>query len=167
MAAYVTTNEYVATFGAQETTRITNSSDSGSTATYDSAKVDAALEDSSEVVNGYAARRYVTPLSSTPLIVKGWTKALAREALYLNTGRMLDAVKDAADRVRAQLRDLALGNINLPVDQVGGTPPTLSIGLALTSNDRPTPVVGPALDAFTAPFTGESDVPRWRSTAGG
>lgn len=161
--AYVDVAEYVDTFGEQETKRIT--ADSATDTTYDSAKVEEALADSEEVVDGYISRRYAVPLVTVPKIVKGWVKALAREALHVNTGRMTDTVQQAADRARAQLKDLIAKNMDLPIDDVGGTPPApVSIGYAESSNDRTAPAFSgnPAFETYLDPLMYGSPLPAWR-----
>lgn len=164
---YLTVSEYVARFGAQETTNLTFegdlSLDPPPERIYDTAKVETAIGDAGDTVDTYVAARYATPITSPPSIVKGWVAVLARETLHVNVGRVTDAVKDAADVVRRQLADLSAGRTSLPIPASGDAPASVGLGYAETSNDqRPSVFGGGILDALTSPFVGLPDVPRWR-----
>lgn len=164
--AYLTVSEYVSRFGDRETILLTNDTApaAGATRTYDGVKIERAIADAGEVVEGYVGRRYVTPIDSPPNIVKGWVAALAREALHTNTNKITEAVKAAADRARGQLADLVAGRLNLPIEEGTDAPASVSTGEAVSSRDREGPVfTGGALDRFTAPFTGYSYSPAWRN----
>jgi len=166
---YLEVSEYISRFGERETILLTNDQALGGATTYDSAKVSDAIDDSSEVVDGYIGQRYVVPVIDPPRIVKGWVAALAREALHVNVNRVTDAVKAAADRARQQLLDVSKGNMTLPIAE-GDAPltPSNGLGYAASSLDRPTPVVtDQRLADFTAPFTGYCPTPAWRNGGGG
>lgn len=160
--AYLTLEQYLARFGERETILLT--AETPGSPTYDSAKVEAAISDADDVVEAYIGARYVVPIvGSPPSIVQGWTAALAREALFVNVGKVSDAVTLAADRARGQLKDVQAGKMSLPIAE-GGTPltPANASGLAMSSNDREAAVfTGGALDGFMTPFLG-GYAPCWR-----
>ncbi len=160
---YLTVEQYIARFGERETILLT--SETPGAATYESAKVEAAIDDADDVVEAYIGARYVVPIAGDPpSVVRGWTAALAREALYVNVGKVSDAVKEAADRARAQLRDVQAGKMSLPIAE-GGSPltPSNSSGMATSSNDRDAPVFSGtgSLDGYMTPFSGGYS-PCWR-----
>lgn len=160
--AYLILSEYVTRFGDQEATRLTNTTPSP-TPTYDSAKIQAALDDQSEVVDSYIGKRYVTPVADPPRIIKGWVAALARQQLHVQTGKTVEAVDLAASRAIQQLTQVSKGDLTLPIEEGGTAPTGATGGLAMASNDRPSAVLGRCdLDAFTAPFTGGNRAPEWR-----
>lgn len=161
--AYLDAQQYVDRFGARETTLFTNyETPQGQGATYDTAKVEDALEDATDEVDSYVGRRYAVPLSSTPRLVVGWTAAIARFKLATVSTRVNENIKDAADRAYGQLRDLVAGKMNLPIEEGDAQPGEVSAGDPLTSRDREAPTFGCGrLDAFTAPFTGGNCAPNW------
>jgi phage gp36-like protein len=162
---YFTVAEYVAKFGQREAILLTNTetAQAGNAATFDEVKIESALSDQSEVVDSYIGKRYATPLAAPPTIVKGWVATLAREALSVATGRVSEAVQDAADRVRAQLRDLSKGDLSLPIAEGAPAPAAADTGVASSSGDRAAPVfTAGALDGFTSTFTGGGYAPCWR-----
>lgn len=160
--AYITVAEYVARFGARETTLLTNETPGG--ATYVSEKVERAIDDADDIVEAYIGARYVVPVVSPPPVVRGWTAALAREALYTQTGKVPDAVTNAANIARGQLRDVQKGLMSLPIPE-GETPleGSGSQGTAQSSKDRDAPVFAGtgALAGYMAPFS-PGYMPNWR-----
>ena len=130
-SAYISSDEYVARFGREETIRITDESRLGQ---IDAPKLQAALNDATEFAEGYLRARYDLPLESPPSLVKAIVAALARELLHKS--RPTEAVTKAADRARSLLRDISLGRVVLSLED-GEAAPSAS-GL---------PVWGPAADA--------------------
>lgn len=166
--AYVEIAEYLATYGERETTLLTNetTAQGAGRVTYDDVKLDTALDDATDEVEGYISRRYRVPLENPPTIVKGWVKAIARLKLAEATGRVNDGIKDAANRATRQLERLVDNKLNLPVPSNDEPLAPVGTGSVLTSGDRPAPTFGDALDRYTAPFTGSyGEPPRW--TQGG
>jgi len=165
--AYLTTDEYVTRFGARETGLLTNTdaAQGAGQASYDAAKVETALQDATDEIEGYVSRRYAVPLESPPTIVKGWVAAIARLKLAEATGRVADAIQAAADRVTRQLEQLAASKLDLPIEPGQPALPENDAGSPMTSNDRDCPTFTRcAMDDFTSPFTmgGCDSVPNWR-----
>jgi phage gp36-like protein len=164
--AYLTTADYLKRYGERETILATNTAQpvSGTTPTYDSAKVENAINDATQVVEGYVGKRYAVPLSDPPAILIGFVAVLAREQLHAGSQKMTQTVQDAADRVRSQLRDIAKGDMTLPLEEGQEAPAVASSqGYARSSGDRSASVFGGGrLDELTAPFTGRPDVACWR-----
>lgn len=163
--AYLTVLEYVARYGERETGLLTNETaqiGGSNDPAYDAPKVESAIVDATEEIEGYIARRYSVPLASPPRIVKGWVGAITRLKLAEGTGRVGEAIKDAADRAYAQLAQLVAAKFNLPVDEDAPPLEAVGSGSPMTSGDRATPVfTNCGLDDFTAPFTGGDRSPRW------
>jgi phage gp36-like protein len=155
---YLTVDQYIARFGQQETTILTNEVPSGAPGgdTYDSSKVESAIDDAAEVVEGYLGARYAVPVADPPRIVQGWTAALAREKLFEQVGRVNDAATQAADRARAQLKDVQAGKMTLPIAEGSDPIPSSgTLGNATSSMDRDRPIFGDrTLDRFTMPVSG-------------
>lgn len=128
---YLTANEYLDRFGTIETIRLT---DEARTGAYDSAKLEEGISDAEEEVDSYLGKRYTTPLSSPPNIVKGFVAILARVNLHHRAGMTLSqALEKDAERVRQQLRDIARGVMVLPtatgpVEPIGGIADSASSG---------------------------------------
>lgn len=166
--AYVEIAEYIAQYGERETILFTNETapQGGQRASYDDVKVDSALDDATDEVEGYISKRYRVPIENPPTIVKGWVKAIARLKLAEGSGRVPEAVQTAADRATRQLERLVDNKLNLPVPTNDEPLAPVGTGSVLTSGDRPASTFGDALDRFTAPFTGSyGEPPRW--TQGG
>jgi phage gp36-like protein len=161
---YLTVEEYVRRVGAQETAQITNEARAtpGTGPVIVPSKVESAIADASDVVDGYVGTRYALPLDPVPRLVIGWTAALAREFLFKN--KPVAAVTEAADRVRSQLRDLSTRKIDLPVAP-GATPPAeAGTAPAQTSRDAPAPTFGGgAMDRFMGAFGSGASLPCWRT----
>lgn len=161
--AYLTVPEYLHRYGAQETATITNEvrAAPGTPPAIVEEKVEEALRDASDVVDGYVGTRYALPLPTVPRLVTGWTAVLAREFLYKN--RPLPAVTEAADRVRLQLVQLSTRKLNLPVPEGGTAPVESANGSAQSSGDAPCPTLsGGALDRYMGGFGRGCAIPNWR-----
>lgn len=154
--SYLTLQEYLDRAGEAETTRLTDETRTG---TYDSEKLETALSDSEEEVDGYLAGRYAIPLSSPPRLVKGFVYALTRERLHKT--QVPQAVKDEAERARSQLRDLARGVMKLPSETGPVAETARPAADSASSGDGTAPVfTEERLAGFSVP-TGSS-VSRWR-----
>jgi phage gp36-like protein len=162
---YLTAVEYVGRYGERETTLFTNTNSAQPSASYDPVKVESAIDDATEEVNSYIAKRYATPLVSVPPLAKAWVAAIARLKLAEGTGRVPEAVQTAADRATRQLEQLVANKLDIPAPELGAgdAPATLGTGAPMSSGDRSAPVfTGGALDLYTAPFLGGGYAPCWR-----
>lgn len=159
--AYVTIADYLKRYGERETILITNEDAAAPSPTYDSAKVQAALDDMTDFADGYIGNSYRTPLVDPPRVVQSIVAALAREALH-NT-RVPQDVRDDADRARSQLKDISAGRMTLPVAD-GDVPPEANvIGDPAASNDAPCPTfTNTTLSGYMDPFTGGSQRACWK-----
>jgi phage gp36-like protein len=163
--AYLNVSEYVSRFGSYEARQFTNNDPEAQLAAgaYDAAKIEAALSDATDEVEGYISRRYTVPLASPPTIVKGWVAAIGRLKLAEVTNRVSDAIKEAADRAIRQLEQLAAGKLNLPIPEGGVAIPEVATGSPLSSLDRdPATFTGRTLAGYTDVFTGADCGPVWR-----
>jgi len=160
---YLTVQEYIRRYGAQETAQITNEvrATPGTAPAVVESKVEEAIEDASDVVDGFVGTRYALPLPEVPRLVTGWVAALAREFLFKT--KPVPAVTEAADRVRLQLAQLSARKINLPVPEGGEAPTESSGGLAETSGDAPCPTFSSGqLSRYMGTFGRGCDIPAWR-----
>lgn len=160
---YLTVQEYIRRYGAQETATITNEvrATPGTAPAIVESKVEEAIEDATDVVDGFIGTRYALPLPSLPRLVVGWTAALAREFLFKT--KPVPAVTEAADRVRLQLAQLSNRKINLPVPEGGEAPAEGSNGLAQTSGDAACPTFSSgAMGRYMGTFGRGCDTPNWR-----
>lgn len=78
----------------------------------DAAVVAAALVDADNLINGYVATKYATPLVSTPDLVRTWAVSIARYVLHRN-GAPDHVTADYKDAI-AGLKDVARGLVMLP-----------------------------------------------------
>lgn len=76
----------------------------------------AALEDASQTIDAYAAKRYATPLNPVPAPVMRWTCDIAR--WYLDRSRTDEAIRKAYEDSIKGLTDMAKGLINFACDGV-------------------------------------------------
>lgn len=154
--AYITQTEYVDRYGEAETIRLT---DEDRTRVIDTAKLAEALEDASDFIDGYLAKRYAVPLASAPRLVKGMNAILGRELLHKSL--VMPALTEEADRVRQQLKDIARGIMSLPIDPAGVEEATTGSGMSYSSGDGPRPTFSDeSFSGFLSP--GGSPVACWR-----
>lgn len=84
----------------------------------DTAKIAAALDDASAIVDSYCGRRYALPLALTDSgrrLVVGYVCDLAVGRLATTAGRMTDLIKARSDAALQWLRDVAAARADLPV----------------------------------------------------
>lgn len=154
--AYLTTADYLNRFGEQEAVRLTDETRSG---VVDTVKVETAIADAVEIVNGYVGGRYSVPIANPPRILRSMVAALARELLHKT--RPTPEVKDAADRARAQLKDVSIGRLGLPVATGEAAPVPVSDREPISSGDGPGDKFADELAAF-ADLGGGYYNPAWR-----
>lgn len=133
--AYLTKAEYLDRFDITETIKLTDPAG----LTINDAKLNAALRAGSDIVDSYAATRYSLPLNPVPTIVKDAVADLARERLF--TLHPNEEVTDRADRVRAWLKDLSRGLVEL----VGATGSLVESAADQAAFHNPAPVFTDAL----------------------
>ena len=131
--AYPTAADLVTRYGDDLVTSLSDRADEP-TGTYDEAVVAAAIEAADAEVDGYLAGRYVLPLSSTPVLVKRISEALA--IWHLHVTEPDKQISEGHKVAQQQLRDIADGRIVLQVD--GVQPDTTTSGQAqVTDRARP------------------------------
>ncbi|MDR5655424.1 gp436 family protein [Ruixingdingia sedimenti] len=87
--------------------------------------IGAALQDASDLIDGYVGARYDIPLASIPPQLRPWAVSIARYTLHRN-GAPTWVEQDYKDALAA-LKDVAHGLIALPV-AAGDTPPVAVTG---------------------------------------
>lgn len=93
--------------------------------------IDAALGDADNLINGYVAVKYATPLPSVPAIVQTWAVSIARYILWKN-GAPEHVAADYKEAIAA-LKDVARGLIALPVG-TGEVAPSAQSGTVMASH---------------------------------
>jgi phage gp36-like protein len=157
MTRYLSVADYVLRFGDQEATRLT--SEGVQPPARDDTKIEAAINDSEDEIDGYLSRRYQLPLATTPRVVASWTARLAREKLHKT--RPIPEVVREADLVRQQLAQVSSGTFRL-IDVEGVAEPSSADRSAQTSGVvRPTSMAD-ALADYTRLGPGAGCEPRWR-----
>lgn len=111
---YATRTELEDRYGAEELTQRESMLPSGAVAR--------ALADADALINGYAAGRYVVPLSPVPDNVPRLAAAIARYYL-LDAANTEQSRRDFEDAV-AWLKDVAAGRVTLTTAAVSATPAT-------------------------------------------
>lgn len=101
----------------------------------DAAVIEAALADADNLINGYVAAKYATPLPSVPALVRTWAVSIARYVLHRN-GAPEHVDRDYKDAVTA-LKDVAWGAVALPVAQDDPAPTSVA---GVTMAQHPAPV---------------------------
>ena len=164
MANYLTVEGYINRYGERETRTVTNETPGspGNLGTYDSAKVELAITDAEEVVEGYIGGRYAIPLVTVPRLVEGIVAILARELLFAR--KPTPEVTNAANNARKQLTDIQKGILSLAgVEENGTVPEQIGGGLSASSGDAECPTFGRLKQAeYMAPFLGGGYFPNWR-----
>jgi phage gp36-like protein len=155
---YLTVAEMIERIGEQEAVRLTSEHVPPAVPARNDAKIEAAIGDSEDEADGYISRRYALPLPATPKVLKTWVAALAREKLHKT--RPTPAVEDAANRARAQLKEVSTGVfILLPAEAV--QPKTIGDRLSISSGDGPRDTFADSLSDFTN-LRGDGYSAAWR-----
>lgn len=127
---YATDEDLLERMGETELRQVADHTRSG---TADTEVVEAALEDADNLINGYIAAKYATPLPSTPPLIRTWAVSIARYVLHRN-GAPEHIEQDYKDAVAA-LKDVSRGLIALPVD-TGEAAPTAHSGTVMADHPR-------------------------------
>ena len=109
---YATVQQMTDRFGANLLVALTDRA-AVATGLIDSAIVEKALNDASEVIDGYLASKYVLPLATTPGIVADLCQSIAIYKLHI-TQPDEKIVRDHQDGLKA-LRDILDGRLRVPV----------------------------------------------------
>ncbi|MDP5307921.1 gp436 family protein [Paracoccus spongiarum] len=78
---YATETDLLERMGEHEMRQVADHTRSG---TADTEVVEAALEDADNLIDGYVAAKYATPLPSVPPLVRSWAVSIARYVLHRN-----------------------------------------------------------------------------------
>ncbi|WP_339863193.1 DUF1320 domain-containing protein [Paremcibacter congregatus] len=116
--AYLTPSEYITRVGYDETLLLSDTHDIGR---IDKDRLGARLMEASAVVDGYVARRYLTPLSPVPEVIKGLVADLTRFALH--GVNVPDVVALRNKQALSRMKDIAAGSmvLSLPETTSAGT----------------------------------------------
>lgn len=95
----------------------------------------AALAHADNTINGYLAVRYAIPLTAVPDLVRTWAVALARYRLHRD-GPPDHVVRDA-NAATAALKDVARGQIDLPIDPNDGSLASAATGGIAVTGPEP------------------------------
>lgn len=146
MTLYLSPDGYVERWGNRETIVIT--ADEPGAQAPDLVKVERAIDDVEELVNGYVRQRYAVPLAEAPRVIVGMVADLARERLHKD--RPTPEVTAAADRARSQLKDIAAGRLTLLLDEGEVAESTGDFRSQSSDDAQPVTFSRDRLDAFTS-----------------
>lgn len=107
---YATYDDLVTRFGEMKLTQLTDRATPPARCP-DKGVIEAALADATETIDGYAAGRYLTPLSPVPAPVCRWCADIAFYYLHTGTGKVPDDVRKMFEDALAGLKDMAKGVI--------------------------------------------------------
>lgn len=107
---YAAYDDLVTRFGETKLAQLTDRA-TPPTRTPDKAVIEAALADATETIDGYAAGRYLTPLSPVPAPVRRWCADMALYYLYAGMGKTPEDVRKMFEDALAGLKDMARGVI--------------------------------------------------------
>lgn len=114
---YASVADLIERFGETEIIELT---DLAHTGTVDNAMADQALTDATAEIDGYLAARYRLPVTDTPRLLSLLCTDIAR--YRLQKGVTTEQARQRYEDAVAQLKAIARGEINLPLD----TPPPAS-----------------------------------------
>lgn len=119
MASYCTPQDLIDRFGAAEVTQVAPATPGP----IDTAKVQLACDDATDIVNGYLRARHTLPLTAVPGLLVNLTAAIARFELHNGGDRQpTDQVAKNRDNAIAFLKDVAAAKADLGIDAGGGEP---------------------------------------------
>lgn len=95
----------------------------------------AALTHADNTINGYLAVRYAIPLSVVPDLVRTWAVSIARYRLHRD-GAPDQVVRDYNAAIAA-LKDVARGQIDLPIDPNDGSLASAATGGIAVTGPEP------------------------------
>lgn len=162
---YLSVEQYVGRYGVRETglLSLVDAVPTGQAPGYDVDRVQTAIKDGGDEVEAYVGKRYTVPVASPPSLLLSWVAAIARLKLAEGTGRVNDAIKEAADRATRQLEQLVAEKLDLPIPEGGTAPTPTGGGDLVSSNDRACPTFSSrTLAGYSDVFTGADCLPAWR-----
>ncbi len=107
---YASYDDLVTRFGETKLTQLTDRA-TPLARVPDRGVIEAALADATETIDGYAAGRYLTPLSPVPAPVLRWCADMAFYYLHTGTGKVPDDVRKMFEDALAGLKDMSKGVI--------------------------------------------------------
>lgn len=103
--------------------RLIQLTDDERTGTVNESRVDKAISDADEEINGYVGSRYTVPLSPVPAIIRKYSVDLAIYNLYGRRDTVPEVRKDRYANAIKFLQQVALGKISLGPTDPDGNPP--------------------------------------------
>ncbi len=110
----------------------------------DAAVVAQAIADADAVIDGYLAGRYALPLTSLPPLLADLAAAIAFYKLHRQTP--VEKVVRDYDQALSLLRDIARGQVMLPV--AGTAPAQTTSGVSVITNNPHRPLKGGPMDGY-------------------
>lgn len=130
---YTTATELATRYGPELLIRLTDRAEPAA-GVMDQAVVEAAIAEADALIDGYLAKRYALPLSTTPSLIGTLSRQIAVHVLHpWQPDEKIE--KDHAAALR-QLQDLARGLITLP-DAAAVSAETSGGGVRTNDRDRP------------------------------
>lgn len=128
--AYCTPQDLIDRFGQAEVEQLAPATPGP----VDTAKVQQACDDATNLVDGYLRARHTLPLSAVPALLAKLTADIARFELHNGGDRQpTDQVTKNRDAAIAFLKDVAAAKADLGIDQAGAEPAEASGGIRFRS----------------------------------
>jgi phage gp36-like protein len=109
-------------FGERDLIQLTNRPNSGPLpAAIDQERLDSALQDAYNLINGYLGKVYPLPLNPVPSLVVRWSCDLAR--WFLQPGTPPEMVKTNYERTLVELREASEGKMSLGLEEADNNGP--------------------------------------------
>lgn len=122
MALYITQDDLIARFGAQQLLEL---SDRESAGQIDAARVAQAIADTCARIDGYLASRYPLPLATVPQAIPPLASDICR---YILAERPTDEMRKRYDDALAWFAKVAEGKFGLGLDQTSQPVPEAPVG---------------------------------------
>jgi phage gp36-like protein len=114
--SYATQADMIERFGERDLIALTNRpGSSASPPTIDEARLQSALKDAEDLINGYLGKRFSLPLNPLPSLAVRWSCDLAR--WFLQPISAPEQVKANYERTLEELKDAAAGELSLGVPE--------------------------------------------------
>ena len=112
MTAYIVRTGLERRFGVDEIEQLLDDDRNSAESSNEASSLARAIDDASNIIDGYLAGQYTLPLASVPSIVTAWAADVARYRLYDDAAP--DEVRRRYDDAIASLKLVAQGIIKLP-----------------------------------------------------
>lgn len=129
--SYATIEDMVTRFGVEKMAQL-----SGGGPDCDPVPIQAALDDATEIINSYAASRYIVPLTPVPAPVRRWCADIAAYYLYVVGAGAPDDVRKVYEDALKGLADMQKGAVVFQADGLPTVEKTAGGSVAIAGPGR-------------------------------